>query len=56
MQDRHSDTAELPRMKLDQLPLLDMRVGLYGSTRHAEVGGHVCFGMVVTLAVHQSAG
>lgn len=39
---------------LAELPMLDMRVGLYGSPRHAEVGGGVCFGMVITMAVYVS--
>lgn len=56
MQDDHGGAGGLSGIALDQLPLLDMRVGLYGSPRHAEVGGQVCFGMVITLAIHESKG
>lgn len=52
MRDRDHDAGGSRRLRLDELPLLDMRVGLYGSTRHAEVGGQVCFGIVITMAVH----
>ena len=56
MRDHDSDANELPGVALAELPMLDMRVGVFGSTRHAEVGGQVCFGSVITLAIFHGKG
>jgi hypothetical protein len=39
------------RIARDRLPELDRPVGLFGSIGRDEVGGSVCYGVVVTAAV-----
>lgn len=38
------------------IPQVRRPVGLYGTLRQTEVGGSICFGMVVTVAVYSGGG
>ena len=39
-------------IRLEELPLLALPVGLYGSPRHVELGGAACFGVVITVGTY----
>lgn len=44
-------TAPIRRPRLADLPELATRTGIFGSSRHAEIGGSVCFGIVITTVM-----
>jgi hypothetical protein len=41
-------------MALAEIPEMERPVGLFGTLRRTEVGGAICFGVVVTMGTYNS--
>jgi hypothetical protein len=50
--DEGRSTARRTRLPLAAIPELVRPVGLYGTMRHSEVGGAICFGVAVAFATY----
>lgn len=37
---------------VEELPVLETNVGIYGSTKQQEVGGPLCLGVVIGVAIY----